>query len=462
MLGRQESKSDKQRSNPLDPKGRTIRNHRYLLVVCGVFVLLCLLTMRVERRKDYGLTRMHRLWAGNSPFATIDSMTIRSEELSREFDLTSEDIDRAQFVVESYLNKLEAESPYTLERIFSVTVGDYRYYIGWVIILDLFLAVLTGASVYFWDQIRTAQLHITSQEVRHRKLNEELEAKVKESVAIIDKLNRLQSRFFETRKLASIGRLSATLAHEIRNPLTIINSSMDIVAEDAEKDSSAEAAVNLIRAEVERMDKILTELLSYARPKVPQLEKHSLRELVRHWLPPVVEELEKSEIQLVPQLEKFDTKVRVDADQLYQVFLNIVWNARDALTGVGNPHIFVTLEEGGDKYARLIIQDTGPGMVPETLEQIREPFFTTKTQGTGLGLPVSIQLVESMGGRLYIKSEVEYGTTVDIYLPRADVSIPQNTSEDIPLFHLLDHDDGQVPPHKPAILEEFDEAGEKH
>ncbi|MEO8377874.1 MAG: ATP-binding protein, partial [Candidatus Sumerlaeota bacterium] len=83
------------------------------------------------------------------------------------------------------------------------------------------------------------------------------------------------------------------------------------------------------------------------------------------------------------------------------------------------PHIFVLVEDGGDDFLNLILQDTGPGMLPEVLKQMREPFFTTKAQGTGLGIPVSVQLIEGMGGRFDVESELEFGTTVTLSLPRA-------------------------------------------
>jgi len=141
---------------------------------------------------------------------------------------------------------------------------------------------------------------------------------------------------------------------------------------------------------------------------------------VRYWIPPVVEELEKENIQLVPQLEAGKgLGVFVDADQLYQIFLNVVWNARDAVRGTRNPHIFLRVDCTATDFVRLQIRDTGVGMTPDVLRQISEPFFTTKTQGTGLGVPVSIQLLEGMGGRFEVESKLDFGTMVTLHLPLA-------------------------------------------
>ena len=301
--------------------------------------------------------------------------------------------------------------------------------------LNLLFAIVFGGLLYYRKRSDLAEELVDYQSSKFSRVSRQLESKMEESTRNIEKMNRLQNKLVEAEKLASIGQLSATLAHEIRNPLSIIKSSMEIVQEGVQQ-GAPESALNLVMDEIDRLDRIISDLLNFARPKEPTLEKVWIKSLVRHWLPPVVEELEKDNIQLVPQLEDFDGEVVVDPDQLYQVFLNVMWNARDALRGQPNPHVFVRIEDGGDEFVKLSVQDTGTGMLPEAVKMMKEPFYTTKTQGTGLGIPVSIQLLARMGAKLEVESVLEFGTTVSLLLPRAGVPRRRTSSEIISLGNI--------------------------
>lgn len=393
---------------------------KYALIFVLTLLVLTLIDLRVEKKTDYGLARIERMWKGSNPVFTELTDQGDLPGLARELNLDWRELQTGQYVVETYLNQLEKESGSTWGRILAIEYGDYRIIAGHNLLLDLMFALGLASFFYLRARLKRAEELITLQANRHQKLNEQLRNRVEESSRIIEKFDRLQGKLLEAEKLASIGRLSATLAHEIRNPLSIIKSSTEIVMDEVPAESGGSGAVSLIREEVDRMDRIVSDLLNFARPKEPKIDRHELKSLVRHWFPPVVEELEKQRIQIVPQFEEFDAEVLVDADLLYQVFLNIMWNAKDALTGHPNPHIFVKTEEANERYAKLIIKDTGTGMLPDQLQQVKEPFFTTKTQGTGLGLPLSIQLMEVMSGKLEIESEFEVGTTVTLYLRRAD------------------------------------------
>lgn len=404
-----------------------ISRGKYVLLFTIMFLLLSLFDLEVENETDYGLARVERLWNGNNIFSNTRVWDEGQQELAKKLQMRPEEVQITHHVVEAYLNSLEKQPHGIWSRLISFHFGDYRLYIGGNIVLNFLFAFFIAMGYYVRERVSLAQELIDYQHRRYQRLDEQLEARMAEISKVLEKFDTLQGKLVEAEKLASIGRLSATLAHEIRNPLSIIKSSTDIVMDDVGPNTGTAAAVGLIRDEVNRMDRIITDLLNFARPKRPNLAVHDLLSLVRHWLPPVVEELEKHRIQLVPQLEKVNGEVLVDADQLYQVFLNVMWNARDALIGVGNPHIFVLIEDGGKEYLNLVIQDTGPGMLPEVLRQIKEPFFTTKAQGTGLGVPVSVQLIEGMDGQFEVESELEFGTTVTLMLPRAS-SRPQMDS----------------------------------
>ncbi len=406
-----------------------ISRGKYVLLFFIMFLLLSLFDLEVENETDYGLARVERLWNGNNIFSNTRVWDEGQQELAKKLQMRPEEVQITHHVVEAYLNSLEKQPHGVWSRLISFRFGDYRLFIGGNIVLNFLFAFFIAMGYYVRERVSLAQELIDYQHRRYQRLDEQLEARMAEISKVLEKFDTLQGKLVEAEKLASIGRLSATLAHEIRNPLSIIKSSTDIVMDDVGPNTGTAAAVGLIRDEVNRMDRIITDLLNFARPKRPNLAVHDLLSLVRHWLPPVVEELEKHRIQLVPQLEKVNGDVLVDADQLYQVFLNVMWNARDALIGVGNPHIFVLIEDGGEDYLNLVIQDTGPGMLPEVLRQIKEPFFSTKAQGTGLGVPVSVQLIEGMGGQFEVESELEFGTTVTIMLARASSRPPMDSVE---------------------------------
>jgi len=413
-----------------------------------LFLLLSVFQIRIEKQTDYGLMRVERLWKGNNPvLSTVDDHH-NLPALSRDMNMEWEEFQTGQYIVESYLNTLEQRNPRTWNRLISVSYGDYQIFAGVGFFLNILFAAAVVGFLFLMERQKRSQKLIAAQAQRHQRLNEQLEKRIEDSNRIIEKFNRLQNKLVEAEKLASIGRLSATLAHEIRNPLSIIKSSTEIVTDEVRQESGSVAAIGLIRDEVDRIDRIVSDLLNFARPKDPKLERLQLKSLVRHWLPPVVEELEKNHIQLVPQFEDLDPVVIADPDQLYQVLLNVIWNARDALAGNQNPHIFLRTEEADARYAKLVIQDTGPGMLPEVVQQVKEPFYTTKTQGTGLGLPVSIQLMEVMGGKLEIESEVEVGTRVSLYLRRADASFTSSTSSEDQLLidrFLKEHETEKMP-----------------
>ncbi|MCC6546156.1 hypothetical protein IT570_03220 [Candidatus Sumerlaeota bacterium] len=402
------------------PRAGGIGNARgkYFLLFGILFLILNLVNLDVENRSDYGMARIERMQSGSNFFGNTRLSDEPSSQFAKELNVTQDELDTADRVVDKFMERLDARGVDYWSRVSYFEVGDYRFHFGANLFVNFLVAFFIATGYHVRERLAITEDLVDYQQRRYQRLDQQLESRIGEISRILDHLNKLQDKLFEAEKLASIGRLSATLAHEIRNPLTIIKASTDIIMDDLHEQGGSASAVGLIRDEVGRMDRIITDLLNFARPKKPMLEQHELCVLVRHWLPPVVEELEKVGIQLVPRLDKFSGQVRVDADQLYQVFLNLVWNARDALAGVGNPHIFVSVDEGGDSL-NLIIQDTGPGMLPEVLKQVREPFFTTKAQGTGLGIPVSVQLIEGMGGKFVMESELEFGTTVTLMLPRA-------------------------------------------
>jgi len=218
-------------------------------------------------------------------------------------------------------------------------------------------------------------------------------------------------------KMASVGLLAAGMAHEVGTPLAGIIGYTGILAEELADDPEKSDYLRRISADAGRIDRLVRELLNYARPVKPEIE----RICVKEFLGDLLAMLERQGV-----LKQIETRLTVaaglpalyiDRHQLLQVMMNLVMNARDALSAGGYIEIDA-VAESGDSIA-ISVRDSGGGIPPENLEKIFEPFFTTKEpgRGTGLGLAISARLVESFGGRLAVASELGQGATFTLKLP---------------------------------------------
>jgi two-component system, NtrC family, sensor kinase len=229
------------------------------------------------------------------------------------------------------------------------------------------------------------------------------------------RLQATQQQLVQTERLAAVGKVAAWVAHEVNNPLAIIETALRIIRnQDRGNDSTAEH-LQVIGEEISRIARIIQELLQLSRPPLTQEVVHvntvvqSLEHLLTH-------NLREKQIALTVTLDPALPLVRISADQLKQVILNIVRNAEDAMPHGGELAIR-TVHKG--QSVEVSITDTGCGIPPEYLEHLFEPFFTTKAsgRGTGLGLSVSFGIIRSAHGRIDVTSEVGKGSTFRVTLP---------------------------------------------
>ncbi len=239
----------------------------------------------------------------------------------------------------------------------------------------------------------------------------------------ITKLNEKQAQLVETEKLATLGKFSAGVAHEINNPIAIINEKAGLmkdlleISEDSGNKEKFLGIISSILDSVNRCKTITHRILGFARKSDIAFEAFNINNTVKEAAEFMGKEMFYKSIRLEMNLQKDMPPVKSDRGQLQQVFLNLIKNAIDAMEDGGIITIATDLK---DKDAvRIAIKDTGCGVPPENLNHIFEPFFTTKERkkGTGLGLSITYGIIKNLGGNIYVASEVGKGTTFTIELP---------------------------------------------
>jgi two-component system sensor histidine kinase HydH len=210
-------------------------------------------------------------------------------------------------------------------------------------------------------------------------------------------LERAQRELVQQEKLAAIGRLAAGVAHEVRNPLGVIRSSAALVQEGFAPHDDAWRACEFICQEIDRLNGLITALLSFARPTEPRRQTVAIGQLVERALRLADEELRRQGIAVDVEGAPDLPALRADPDLVSQLIYDLVSNASDAAGSGGR--IAVRTERAADALC-VEVADSGAGVAPELADQVFEPFFTTKAQGTGLGLPMAERIAQAHGGSL--------------------------------------------------------------
>ncbi len=228
----------------------------------------------------------------------------------------------------------------------------------------------------------------------------------------------LEDKLQQSEKLASIGQMVATIAHEIRNPLGIIRSSAEVLANKANPDiSKIKRFSNIILEEATRLSLILTDFLDFARPKSPASSPVDVRNIVARVRNILEHEIVSRKVSWLETVEEseYEPIVLGDSDLLYQAFLNITMNAFEFMDEGGAFEITIQTEES---TVRITFADDGHGIKKENLNKIFTPFFTTNQMGTGLGLAVTHNIVTAHNGEITVSSEEGEGAVFTIVLPR--------------------------------------------
>jgi two-component system sensor histidine kinase PilS (NtrC family) len=248
----------------------------------------------------------------------------------------------------------------------------------------------------------------------------------------------MERQLRRSERLAAVGQLAAAIAHEVRNPLAAMSGSIQLLAAGlpaASKEGEAGRLMDIVLRETDRLNRLITDFLQYARPSAPQPETVALAAVVAETLE-MLSQGEGKEIQVEADVPP-DLTVQADAAQLRQLLWNLLLNAAQAMSPGGRVRLAASRrprpppqdeldavrtvqDEEGSPGVEISVSDTGVGIAPEVLDQIFDPFFTTKRAGSGLGLATVHRIVESNGGRLWVESALGVGTSFRIWLPQAE------------------------------------------
>jgi two-component system sensor histidine kinase HydH len=230
-------------------------------------------------------------------------------------------------------------------------------------------------------------------------------------------IKELQERARRAEYLASIGRMAATVAHEIRNPLSTIRGFAQYFAALFSEEKEERIYALTMMEESNRLNRVVSELLNYARPLELKLESFSIETLFRDAIQRIRLEKEVKNIEFIQGVPSDMPFVRLDRDRMLQVLLNLTQNSIDAMPDGGRIS-FSAAWLKPQRSVRIEVQDTGKDIPPHELSRLFEPFFTTKGRGTGLGLAIVRKIIDAHGGEVKVQSEENVGTKVILTLPQ--------------------------------------------
>jgi two-component system sensor histidine kinase HydH len=225
---------------------------------------------------------------------------------------------------------------------------------------------------------------------------------------------QLKERLSRAERLSALGEMAAGISHEIRNPLGIIRSSAELLKKKLNSLDPSNTIPEIIVEESTRLNNIITDFINYARPRSPNLSACRVEEVVEKNLTFLASQIKNQGYTIHTQFQNHLPEIMADSSMLYQSFLNILINAMQAMPEGGT----ISIEIGAsDSVVHLFFDDQGPGIPDHVMDKIWDPFFTTKEKGTGLGLGIVKNIIESHGGSIQIMNLMPQGTRVVVELP---------------------------------------------
>ncbi|MBN2374019.1 MCP four helix bundle domain-containing protein [bacterium] len=231
--------------------------------------------------------------------------------------------------------------------------------------------------------------------------------------------HRVNEQLIRSAKMASLGQLSANIAHEIRNPLTAIKMRLYSLTRELTNIPYAGEDLGIIREEIDRIEKTVKNCLDFARPPEPNFQRCDVNKILEGTINLVSSKAESQHIRIIKRFNATPAQTEADGEQMRQVFFNLILNAIEAMPDGGD--LDLSIEKREDKRMQSIIEiriaDTGPGLPVNFKRRIFEPFFTTKTEGTGLGLFIASRIIHMHKGAIEAESQPGHGTVFAVKLP---------------------------------------------
>jgi signal transduction histidine kinase len=262
-----------------------------------------------------------------------------------------------------------------------------------------------------WTPTQLQRAEVIAHQIAIAVAHARLYAEVKRSY---EELARTQEELVKRERLAALGQLAATLAHEVRNPLGVLFNSISTLGKTVTLDDDGKTLLGIMDEEARRLERLVRELLEFVRPVTPTVESESLHGVVDEALDAARRELGKGSARLSNEVSPALPPVPVDAAMLRRALLNLVVNGGQAAGANGNVAVRAATSPAG---VRIEVVDDGPGIRPDVFPHIFAPFFTTKATGTGLGLAIVKEIVDAHRGEIRVDSGQGRGTTIAIELP---------------------------------------------
>ena len=276
------------------------------------------------------------------------------------------------------------------------------------------IGVIVADNVYTAEPISDERVNTLTMFVNQASLAIENAETYKSLEDKIDQLTETQQRLIRSEKLAAIGSMSSYVAHEIRNPLVTIGGFAKTLSRFTFTDAKIKVNIDIIIEEVKHLEKILNNITDFAKPSKPEKIDVQICEIMENTCLLMENYFQEKHITLQKKYETGVPEAPVDPTQIKQVFLNILMNAVESMPDGGKLDVKIKSIDGSVK---IYIVDAGKGMKQDVLQNIYDPFFTTKPSGTGVGLSVSLKIIEDHGGTIDAISEQGKGTTMLLTLP---------------------------------------------
>jgi two-component system sensor histidine kinase HydH len=233
----------------------------------------------------------------------------------------------------------------------------------------------------------------------------------------LTEVRALRREVARSQRLASVGRLAAGVAHEIRNPLSSIKGFATYFKERYPDRPEDQRTADVMIQEVDRLNRVVGQLLEFARPISIEAKQISLEALLKDAVRLIEDQAAEKNISVKIHKNAQIDSVWGDPDRINQILLNLFLNAIDAMENGGELYLEISTNNSGEIC--IAVSDTGSGISPQHLSRIFDPYFTTKSTGTGLGLAIAHNIAEAMGGKIYVESQKNRGTTFTVTLPNS-------------------------------------------